>query len=205
VNKIGILYSGIIFQDMEFNKEKYHEMIDVIPIYDFPSISWDEYIGIIVPRITDEEFLYRQKHIVRDFLNEGKVLCSFVQNFRPWLPGNTLWKKTNLNLKEHRVILKQPHPIFEGVDVEDLNFKEGVAGFFYRGTMQAPSQSEVLMTDHLGHTIMYIDRFSTNGTILSTAGADLFSYGGSTASTAQRMSTQLIKWMEQEYQQNQKG
>jgi hypothetical protein len=202
MSRIGVIYSGIIFQYMEFSKAKYDGVIDIIPIYDLPSVSLDKYIGIIVPRITDEEFLYREKKVVEDFLSRGKVLCSFVQNFRPWLPGNTLWRKTNLNLKEHRVVFKQPHPIFEGVDAYDLNFKEEVAGFFYRGTLEAPPKSEIILTDHLGHTIMYIDRHSTNGTVLSTAGADLIGYAGSTPSTAQRIGPQLIQWIEQEYERN---
>lgn len=200
MSKIAVLYSGIIFQHIEFYKEKYQGILEMIPIYDLPAVSLDPYIGLIVPRITDEEFLYREKKIVHDFLDQGKVLCSFVHNFRPWLPGNTLWKKTHLNLKDHRVVFYQPHPIFEGVDVHDLNFKEEVAGFFYRGTLQAPPDAEVILTDHLGQTIMYIDRSSTKGTILSTAGADLLGYAGSTPSTAQRISLQLLAWIELEYQ-----
>jgi hypothetical protein len=101
----------------------------------------------------------------------------------------------------HRVVYRKAHPIFEGVDVNDLNFKEGVAGFFYRGTLKAPPGSEIILTDHLGQTVMYIDRQTTKGTILSTAGADLLAYPGSTPSTAQRLKPQLIQWIEDEYNQ----
>jgi hypothetical protein len=201
MSKICVLYSGIIFQYMEFTKEKYRGVIDLIPIYDLPSVSLDPYIGLVVPRISDEELLYREKKIIEDFLDQGKVVCSFVHNFRPWLPGNTLWMKSDLNLKEHRVVYKKAHPIFEGVDVYDLNFKEGIAGFFYRGTLQAPPESEIILTDHLGQTVMYIDRQTTKGTILSTSGADLLGYPGSTPSTAQRLGPQLIQWIEFEYHQ----
>ncbi|MGJ9384396.1 aspartate/tyrosine/aromatic aminotransferase [Salipaludibacillus sp. CF4.18] len=202
--KIAVLYSGVIFQDIEFSKEKYNNIIDLIPIYDLPTLSLDSYIGLIVPRIADEEFLFREKEIIKDFLNQGKIVCSFVQNFRSWLPGNTLWKKTDLNLKDHRVTFKKKHPIFTGVDEYDLNFKEGVAGFFYRGTIEPPSEAEVIIEDHRGYTVMYIDHHSTKGTILSTAGADLLGYAGSTPSTAQNIGPQLFKWIEDEYEEIQK-
>jgi hypothetical protein len=202
--KIAVLYSGVIFQDIEFSKEKYKNVIDLIPIYDLPTISLDSYIGLIVPRITDEEFLFREKEIIKDFLNQGKIVCSFVQNFRSWLPGNTLWKKTDLNLKEHQVKFKKEHPIFAGVNEYDLDFKEGVAGFFYRGTIAPPLEAEVILEDQRGYTIMYIDRHSTKGAILSTAGADLLGYPGSTKSTAQKMGPQLFEWIEDEYEELQK-
>ncbi|WLD94576.1 aspartate/tyrosine/aromatic aminotransferase [Alkalihalobacillus sp. AL-G] len=198
--KIAVLYSGVIFQDMEFKKEKYKNVVDMIPIYDLPNVSLDSYIALVVPRISDEEYLFKEKEIIEGFLNQGKIICSFVQNFRKWLPGNKLWRRTDLNLKEHRVTYKREHPIFAGVDEYDLNFKEEVAGFFYRGTIDPPSKAEVVLEDHRGYTIMYIDRNSTKGTIVSTAGADLFGYAGSTPSTAQKIGPQLLQWLEDEYE-----
>jgi len=42
----------------------------------------------------------------------------------------------------------------------------------------------------------YIDRHSSKGVILSTAGADLFGYGSFEADTTRRMGLNCLLWLE---------
>ena len=67
-------------------------------------------------------------------------------------------------------------PLFNGVEVDDMVYTKGVAGFFARGYYYAPENAEVCLTFTDGKVISYIDRHTTNGTIIVHAGSNLLGY-----------------------------
>jgi hypothetical protein len=99
----------------------------------------------------------------------------------------------------HDYFLKQvaPSPIFEGIVIEDLVFRRGVAGFFARGHHQPPPGAEVILELPGGEPALYIDRVSTNGTILVHGGNDMLGFANDTT-TASRLTPQLLAWMRSE-------
>lgn len=118
----------------------------------------------------------------------------------PWLPGNNLYNPSEVPIKD-RVIKICTHQIFEGVNEYDLNYRRGVKGFFNRGYFNPPPNAQIILKDNQDQCVAYIDRTSSKGVILSTAGADLLGYGIFDTNTARRMGIGLLKWITEEMKQ----
>jgi hypothetical protein len=168
-------------------------------VYDLANIDLTHYIGLMVPGIIDQEFLYTKRQIIRGFLDSKKVVVFNGHLFRNWLPNasNFIPKKIK-TFKDYYIKIVKDHAIFEGVSENDLTFRKGVAGFFARGHHPPPEGSEILLTFNTGEPILYIDRKSTKGTILVHSGNDLLAYAGEENSSG-RIAYQLIKWIYNEF------
>ncbi len=173
--------------------------IKTFDVYDLANIDLTHYIGLIVPGIVDQEYLYTKRQIIRDFLDQKRVVVFNGQLFRNWLPNtsNFIPKKIT-TFKDYSIKIVKDHAIFEGVSENDLTFRRGVAGFFARGHHPPPEGSEILLTFSTGEPILYIDRKSTMGTILVHSGNDLLGYAGEESSSG-RIAYQLIKWIYTEF------
>lgn len=142
----------------------------------------------------DQILLYKYRHKINDFLESGGIFISFAANFLEWLPGNTLYKESKYPIKD-RMIQTNGHEITNGVRDYDITYRRGVSGFFTRGYFDPPKKSEVILKDNFNQCVAYIDDKSTNGIIVSTAGADLFDYGLFEQSTAKRMGFNFLLWL----------
>ena len=92
------------------------------------------------------------------------------------------------------------HPIFAGVDTNEMTYNKGVAGFFARGShTPVPEHAEVLLTLPGDAAITYIDRHTTKGTILVHSGRDLFGQRMQKRST-DLISSQLLQWVHDEFE-----
>lgn len=180
------------------NHDLYKGLLERVDIYDIDQASFDQYKAIIIPVVTDEEFLYLHKGKISDYLNHGGIVVSFAQIFRPWLPGNTLWRRSGQSIKERFIQANPDHPLFKGVTEYDMNYRRGVKGFFSRGYFIPPAGAETALRDNQGKCVVYIDRMTTPGTILAGAGTDLLGYGLGQTTTARRIGVQLIDWIERE-------
>lgn len=167
--------------------------------YMFDKVDLEPFKCIFFHDFIDQEYLYIHKEKIASFLEEGKVVIFCGHLFKKWLPGCSLFTPKTINSFTDYTISKViEHPIFEGVDTEDMTFNKGVAGFFARGTHSpVPSHAEVLLTLP-GMPTTYIDRNTTKGTMLVHAGRDLFSHRMQNKST-DRISTQLLQWVHDEF------
>ena len=73
----------------------------------------------------------------------------------------------------------------------------GVAGFFARGYYHAPENAEVCLTFTDGKVISYIDRHTTNGTIIVHGGQNLLGYANAT-NTKKEITKQALNLLQQE-------
>jgi hypothetical protein len=181
-----------------YQHEFFRERLERVSLYELEQHSLEPYDALIIPNNIDEEFLYRQRQRIADFLEAGRILISFAQPFLPWLPGQVLWQPSPLDIMERTVLANDEHPIFKGVTEYDLNYRRGVKGFFSRGYFEAPEHAEIVLRDNAGATVVYIDRSTTKGTILAGAGTDLLGYGLSDTTTARRIGLQLLAWIDAE-------
>ena len=60
---------------------------------------------------------------------------------------------------------------------------------------------EVIVEDQDGKAIIYIDRKTTDGTIVAGAGTDLYRFGIE-ENSSRVLSTQMLNWIRQEYEAN---
>lgn len=200
-NDFLMLDSGCCFGEARLSDPNFQDLMDFIDIYDLPDYDLSPYKCLVITGLIDQEFLYRHKEKIREFLDMKKVLVFGGNLFLDWLPGGSSFvPKTIRNHNDYDVSITKPHPIFEGVKTEDMTYNKGVAGFFARGHHPLPEGAEVLLNLPGGEPITYIDRHSTNGTILVHAGGDLFGYNSPVKSTG-RIAFQLTQWVRDEYSQ----
>ncbi len=167
--------------------------VEPIDIYDLPREDIGRFAGLILSGRVDQEFLYRQRASIRDFLDEGKVVVFSGQMFRPWLPGGSTFAPKESTSNGDAAPSIAPHPIFEGVREEDL----GRSFVYAHGHHPTPEGAEVLVTLTSGEPAMYVDRASTGGTILMHGGHNLLGYSG-VGPTACRIVPQLLSWIDRE-------
>lgn len=182
------------------------EVVEPLDMYELPKADLEPYIALIITGNVDQELLYRERKVIRDFLDAGKVLVFSGHLLHPWLPGaGAFVPKEIRSFRDYGIRLVKSHPIFEGVKAEDLTFRRGVAGFFARGHNPPPEGAEVLLELAGGEPIVYVDRQSTRGVILAHSGYDLLGFGmdglysdDAPQTTAGRIAPQLLDWIRKE-------
>jgi len=168
---------------------------DRLDLYAVGETDLTRYAAVIIPVMADQEHLARHRDVLRDYLDAGGVVIFGGHLHRDWLPGAAPFVPLSPpSLRGYRVAEVAEHPIFAGVEPDDLTFRRGVAGFFARGHHPVPEGAEVLVRLAGGEPATYVDRVSTAGTILVQTSCDLLGYAGSAGGTATRIPDQLLDW-----------
>ena len=194
-----MLDTGSYFGKARVNDPNYQNDFTFIDTYELPNIDVKPYKCLVIQGLIDQKFLYKHKGIIRAFLNDKKIVVFSGNLYLDWLPGGSNFvPKAIHSYQDYVVTVHQPHPIFEGVEEDDMTYNKGVSGFFARGHHPIPEGAEVLLTLPGGEPITYIDRKSTNGIILVHSGNDLFG-SMNVKKTTNRISPQLMQWVRDEY------
>lgn len=191
----GASFSG---QTVRFGREEpsvkvmdQYELAD----YDLPRAG---HKFLMVDEFVDQELMLDQREKVMSFLDRGNILFFAGHLFRRWIPGASLFVPKTINHHLDYTVTVLDHPIFAGVESEDITYNKGVAGFFCRGHHPLPEGAEVLLRLAGGEPITYADRQSTKGTILLHSGRNLFQYRHR-ANTSGRIAEQLKQWLYDEH------
>jgi len=202
-----VLNPGGIFAQARANDPNYAADFDYVDIYSLPEIDLASYKCLVLTGFADQEFLYEERHIIREFLGNKKVVVFSGNLVTDWLPGGKSFiPKEIKSFKDYEVSIAKPHPIFNGVLEDDMTYNKGVTGFFARGHHPLPEGAEVLLTLPGNDPITYIDRQSTNGTIIVHVGFDLFGYMQSDSKkTTDRIGKQLVQFVRDEFNRLQGG
>lgn len=184
------------FGEKEIEKTDFH--ISVIDEYELESTDLSNYNVLMINYFVDQEYLYKHKQIIENFLNKGNVVVFCGHLFRQWLPGCSLFMPKKINSYKDYFVKPVPDtPLFDGVEIEDMVFNKGVAGFFARGYYYAPEKAEVCLTFTDGKVISYIDRHTTNGTIIVHGGRNILGYKDAT-NTTKKISEQAFALLKKE-------
>lgn len=184
--------------DMDTRSPERSDRGERIDCYALPGTDLSRYALLVVPATADQEFLARHRGVIERFLDGGGVLHFGGQLHRDWLPGaSTFVPLPKPSLAAYRVAEIAPHPIFAGVEPDDLTFRRGVAGFFARGHHPPPPGAEVLLRLAGGEPATYVDQVSTRGTIVVHASGDLLGLGEHNG-TGARVPDQLVAWAEEQ-------
>ncbi|SDY63262.1 phosphate starvation-inducible protein PhoH [Halopenitus persicus] len=166
-----------------------------IDMYEFPDVDLTGLPGLIVSSQVDQDHLYRHRDQIRSFLAAGGVVAFSGHLLRQWLPGAGCFEPKSIESHDdYTVVEVTPHPIFEDVEMSDLTYQRGVAGFFARGHNPPPGHATTLLRLRDGEPVVYIDDESTAGTIFVHSGNDLIGFGRRDT-TAERVPEQLVAWM----------
>ncbi len=125
---------------------------------------------LIVPNGTDNIAMFNIKHLVAEFLNAGKMMFCFDGWFTDWVPGNT-WIMDNAHktIDIRYRIVQDRYKVFEGIDLHQFIFSNGISGWWACGHIQAAPGADIILEDTWQQPIMVLDEVSTNGTMLLTA------------------------------------
>ena len=178
--------------------EKTDGYITIIDEYELDGTDLSNYNVLLVTDFIDQEYLYKHKQMIENFLNEGKIVVFCGHLFRHWLPGCSFLMPKKINsFKDYFVQTIPGSPLFDGVEVEDMVFTKGVAGFFARGYYYPPEKAEVCLTFTDGKVISYIDRHTTNGTIIVHGGRNILGYKHA-RNTTKKITEQAIALLKEE-------
>ena len=168
-------------------------------IYDLERLHLPAYAGLLIPFHADQRFLLTQQEHVLRFLAAGGTLVVCAQVGYPFLPELASFVPLAARAAaDWRVRRVAPHPVFAGVETDDLTFRKGIAGFYGRGHMPPPTGARIIhcLGDGDGAPVDYVYDHARGGRVLVHAGNDLWTYAVEADSTAQRLAGQLLTWIE---------
>lgn len=170
---------------------------DEIGHYELHTTPLQDYAAVLLPAHLDQRYLGEIAATVTAYLDgggtlvfNGHVAWPMLPEFQPFVP---LSRVDLAHLQVHRLT---PHPVFDGVDPQDLTYRRGVAGFYARG--HNPPPPGAIPLHGLGPEpervpCDWLYQRPQGGRILMHAGNDLWMYAGSDNSTA-RIVPQLSAW-----------
>jgi len=167
--------------------------------YELATADLSPYNVLVVTDFIDQEYLFEQKHVIENFLNEGKIVVACTHIFRPWLPGVNLFMPKTINKhSDYEMQVVKEDSFFKGVDMNELAYRKGVSGFYCRGYHPLTNkEGEVILSFLDGTPITTIDRTTTKGTIVAHSARDLLSYKTG-ENTTQLIAKQFMTWLEEE-------
>ncbi|MEN6325404.1 MAG: hypothetical protein ABFD18_04225 [Syntrophomonas sp.] len=193
---IGFVYSGISYQSGLLDKEKYQKQLSIIPVCLLADVDLLSYDALVFPRGTDQEMVFAVRQKIKGFLDAGKILISFGEVTKPWLPACE-WDGV-IPEDDGPLVITKTHPILQGLSADDLHWHKGVTGWCCHGHFKNSPTSEVLVTNEIGNPIVYVDSESTKGLILalSQLDADCHLYHGIPA--AELLFDNILDWIRTE-------
>lgn len=156
-----------------------------IPMYALRDTDLSAIAGLIIPNSADQRELLRCSAQLEAYLCQGGRVLFNGHVVYPWLSVLRPFEPTpEPGLAGLQVRTLGRHPIFAGVQAEELTLRQGVAGFYGRGFNPPPAGAQVL--NELGTASRCpIDWLYTwpapeagaSGELLVHAGNDLLSFG----------------------------
>lgn len=175
------------------------QRLHTLDIYELEQAPLLDYGGLLIPMHVDQRFLSTIRNKLIRFLASNKTIIFCGQVTYPFLPeiGNFI-PLNSRSVDDYRVRRVNEHPAFANVDTEHLTFRKGITGFYGRGHMPPPPNAQII--HYLGPTdeapIDYVYELPYGGRVLIHAGNDLWNYATEPDSSAHRLPTQLLDWIE---------
>lgn len=176
------------------------ERVEGMDIYDLELRSLDDYTAILIPIHADQRYLVTQQGKLEAFLARGGTLVICGHVMYPFLPELTQFVPMAVrSVEDYRVWRVREHPIFAGVDTDDLTFRKGVAGFYGRGHNPPPPYAQIL------HRLGSPDGVPADFVYQRPGGGRVFVHGGNNlwmisltdeANSARHIEPQLLDWIE---------
>lgn len=170
--------------------------IGLVPLYELERTQLRACHGLLVGLHADQRYLASRRPQLEDFLQQGGtiVVCGhvghpFLVELSPFAPI------PDYRVEDLDVNREAAHPVWDGVEMEELSRRRGVAGFYGRGSNPPPSGARIVNSLGPGrHPVDFECRPVVGGRLLVHAGGDLWGYHGS-GTTADRIMPQLLDWI----------
>lgn len=165
-------------------------------VYDLPGLDLTRFGAILVSAHTDQRAFAACGDRIAAFLDAGGLLVFNGHIAYPFLPELA----TFVPVPGHGLALLQvrraaEHPVFAGVDPQDLTFRRGVAGFYGRGHNPPPPGATVLhRLSGNDAPLDWVWERPAGGTVFMHGGNNLWMYADDPTSAAY-IAPQLMAWV----------
>lgn len=185
---------------------------DLVDIYDLPSVDLSKYKGIIVAMGCDQVALKRQRENLSRWVRDGGKLLANGLPMCQYLDGLPTHRKLEFHgLNDVWLWAVEPHPIWEGIDRQDIllrtgvpghhSFEEltkiGVAGFYARSFLaDLPPDATVITGIGAGKLPVDVSYRIGTGEVIVHNGNDLtgFAFEGT---SAENLDTTIYDYLEE--------
>jgi hypothetical protein len=152
--------------------------------------------AVLIPMHADQRDLARVRPVLEHFLITGGTIVVCGEIHHPFLPDLRPFEPLALlNTTELTVRIEAHHPIWAGVEPDDLTFQGALAGRYGRGCNPPPRGATILTTVGQGRVAVdWLLEAYDGGRLLVHGGDDLWSFADGTT-TAARLAPQLIAWL----------
>jgi hypothetical protein len=129
---------AVIDMDMRSTENsQWRDRVERIDCYALASTELARYAVLIVTSTVDQEHLARYRGVIRNFLEGVGVVIFGGHLHRDWLPGAAAFVPlTERSLATFRVVEVADHPIFRGIEPDELTFRCGSPGSSRAGTIR---------------------------------------------------------------------
>lgn len=172
--------------------------VDGLDLYALETFDLEVYAGLLISTHADQRFLMTLRPRLDRFLQNGGTLVFCGHLAYPFLPEVAPFVPLTVrSIQDYRVWRVRPHPIFSGVQADDLTFRKGVAGFYGRGHNPPPPHAVILnrLGGPNGAPVDYLYERPGGGVIFVHAGNDLW-MDLAEESSASWIAPQLLDWIE---------
>jgi len=136
---------------------------------------------LIVPNGSDHVAMLKVKDQVRRFLDAGGTLLCFDGWFTDWIPGNRwIHDNSKKTIDVRYAVRTDRHGLFDGVDLDDLQFNHGISGWWACGYIEPADGADVVLEDTWERPMIVLDETTTAGQMVVTASGPLGDFGDTT-------------------------
>lgn len=169
--------------------------VRALDCYDLDEAALEQAAALLVTMHADQRYLASVRPLLESFAGRGGRLVVCGQVAVPFLAGlSAFCPLVDYHLEDLQVHMVQAHPVWAGVECQDLTLRRGVAGFYGRGWHQPPPGATVI--NGLGPRRLPLDVVYPVGAgeVLLHGGNDLWSWGED-GNTSSRLVPQLLDWL----------
>ncbi|MDY0072916.1 MAG: hypothetical protein RBR77_09740 [Thauera sp.] len=170
-------------------------------VHELKAADFEQADAIIVPSHVDQRALAAHAEALEVFLDRGGSLVFNGHLVYPVLRGLECFVPARGGRVEDLLVERvAEHPVFEGVELQDLSFRRGVAGFYGRGANPPPPGAQVLhRLKGDGSPVDWYWERPAGGRVLMHGGNPLWMYVDDPSSAA-RIAPQLLRWLKAGFQ-----
>lgn len=169
--------------------------IEAADIYSFDAQPLERFAALLIGLRVDQRFLAARAERLNRFVEAGGTAVVNGQIVYPFIAGLSLFRPLQDYRVEDLVVRRETaHPVWEGVAVDELTFRRGVAGFYGRGWHEPPPGATVIHTIGADrHPVDFVYPLGA-GRVLFHGGNSLWQEAGPNDTTG-RIVPQLIAWL----------